>query len=100
MSTPTVSISKPSDRAPGGYPTVSGQVSEQGQLARDSSAYVGNKLLCFGGGDGRTRGKERKGALARVRALRWLWRLRSRPRPPRCARAFMPALALMLVACA
>ena len=29
------------------------KVGEQGQLARDSVAYVGNKLLVFGGGDGR-----------------------------------------------
>ena len=36
-----------------GHACVHIQVSPQGQLAKDSAAYVGEKLLCFGGGDGR-----------------------------------------------
>ena len=36
-----------------GHACVYLEVSVQGQLARDSQAYVGHKLLCFGGGDGR-----------------------------------------------
>ena len=36
-----------------GHACVYVEVSEQGQLARDSFAYVGKKLLVFGGGDGR-----------------------------------------------
>ena len=36
-----------------GHACVHIEVSTQGQLAKDSQAYVGEKLLCFGGGDGR-----------------------------------------------
>ena len=36
-----------------GHACVFVHVGTQGQLAKDSAQYVGDKLLCFGGGDGR-----------------------------------------------
>ena len=50
------SVSDPRSEAPPpkvGHACVFIEVTEQGQLAKDSVAYVGSKLLCFGGGDGR-----------------------------------------------